>query len=173
MEIEVLLLGSRGVGKSCLLESKFIQTYTPTIGVDFIIMRRLKSILKVWDTTGDSRFRSLLEPYFKRADVIVICFSSRASFEKIRDWLDLCNRWTLKPVPIILLATKCDASPREVSAQEAITEASDLGMRYVECSSFNDTGRHRLWQTIEEVHVPPKPRVIPKPEIRPTWCCFQ
>jgi small GTP-binding protein len=57
---KVILIGPQAVGKSSLLhriiESKFEENYTATIGVDFkmvVVQSGLKKvILQIWDTAG-------------------------------------------------------------------------------------------------------------------------
>ena len=76
---KVLLVGDSGCGKSSILrryvENAFSNTYSQTIGVDFKIRsemiedttqeRSTNVKLQIWDTTGQERFRTITNSYYK------------------------------------------------------------------------------------------------------------
>lgn len=79
---KIILVGSQAVGKSSLLhriiDSKFDENYTTTIGVDFktiVVPVSNKQIgLQIWDTAGQEKFKALTETYFRGAHGCICVF---------------------------------------------------------------------------------------------------
>lgn len=78
--LTVVLVGDYAVGKTALferiLDNKFNYEGTTTIGVDFRVFRakvgETECKLRLWDTAGMERFRSLVSCYFAGAQVILM-----------------------------------------------------------------------------------------------------
>ena len=80
---------------------KFVYNQDPnvnisTIGISFafkdIILKSKKEVnLKLIDTTGQEKYRSLSKSYFKNADAVIFLFSLdiKDSLEKIKEWKKL------------------------------------------------------------------------------------
>ncbi|XP_067012077.1 ras-related protein Rab-32 isoform X2 [Anabrus simplex] len=104
MLFKFLVIGDYGVGKTAIVrrytEGKFSSNYKITIGADFAI----KSLQ--WD--GNTKINLQLWV----AAAIVFDVSRLATFQSIPKWLnDLREKVTLHdgcPIPIVLLANKCD-----------------------------------------------------------------
>ncbi|XP_060577918.1 ras-related protein Rab-38-like [Ruditapes philippinarum] len=120
---KVLVIGEFGVGKTSIIrryvDGHFNPNYKLTIGVDFA----LKSIewdtdtkvnLQLWDIAGHERFGHMTRVYYKYAIAAIIVFdlSRPATFDSIPKWLNDVNSKVMlsneDPVPVILLANKCD-----------------------------------------------------------------
>lgn len=99
--IKVVLLGNSGVGKTCLrsqfVHHMFTNAYKATIGGDYLTSRvtvpaaapgdapdtgisegaaggeRLV-LLQIWDTAGQERFNSILQAFYRGADVVVLMY---------------------------------------------------------------------------------------------------
>ncbi len=92
-------MGDAGTGKSALitrfLENEFKKKYEPTVGVDFksetLFLGGRVTKLQILDTSGASKFRSLLPQYARSADVVVVCFdvTNRNSFASAPGWFSL------------------------------------------------------------------------------------
>ena len=95
IELKILLLGDTSVGKTSLIlkytDNYFSETSVSTIGVEFkeheIKNKKIK--LQIWDTSGQERFRSITETFYRGADGILFVFdvTNKESFENIKDWL--------------------------------------------------------------------------------------
>ena len=86
-----------------------------TIGVDFMQSRykranNEKCIIKIWDTCGQERFRSLIKSYFNTSDGIVVAFdlTNRKSFEDATKWLHQAEQAGNPGVPMVLVGNKND-----------------------------------------------------------------
>jgi len=122
---KVLVVGNVGTGKTAIIQRSvhhiFSDNYKTTIGVDFALKEIRwdpKSIvrLQLWDIAGQERFGSMTRVYYKEAVGAFIVFDlSREfeqSFEIVKKWkADIDSKVTLasgKPIPVVLLANKCD-----------------------------------------------------------------
>ena len=80
--LNIILLWDSSVGKTSLLkkyiDDVFEETYMSTIGVDFkekkISLNDLKVNLKIWDSAGQERFKSIAKTFIKGADGIMFVY---------------------------------------------------------------------------------------------------
>jgi len=120
---KVLVVGDIGTGKTSIIKrfvhNIFSMHYKSTIGVDFalkVINWDPKTIvrLQLWDIAGQERFGNMTRVYYKEAVGAFVVFDvTRAStFEAVTKWKnDIDNKVLLpddRPIPVILLANKCD-----------------------------------------------------------------
>lgn len=120
---KVLVVGDMATGKTAIIrrcvEGAFSDNYKTTIGVDFA----LKTIkwgsntlvyLQLWDIAGQERYGNLTRVYYKEAVAAFVVFdlTRNSSFESVKRWKDdIDNKVRLPngdPLPVILLANKCD-----------------------------------------------------------------
>lgn len=120
---KVLVVGDIGTGKTSLIKryvhNIFSAHYKSTIGVDFA----LKVIdwddnttirLQLWDIAGQERFGNMTRVYYREAVAAIIVFDTTrtSTFEAVEKWKnDIQSKVFLQneqPVPMILLANKCD-----------------------------------------------------------------
>lgn len=118
VDVKVCLLGSSGVGKTCLLDRYINNSFEPspknTIGAAFAAKKAHvkggKTItLGIWDTAGAEQFQSLSCMYYRQSRAAIVCFDpcSRASFEKLQFWVSEL-RSNEPQCQIHLVATKAD-----------------------------------------------------------------
>ncbi|XP_074663085.1 ras-related protein Rab-32-like [Tubulanus polymorphus] len=126
---KVLVVGEFGVGKTSIIkrytEGFFSPNYKLTIGVDFALKtlqwdEHTKVNLQLWDIAGHERFGHMTRVYYKYAigAIIVFDLSRPATFDSVIKWLNDVNSKVMlangDPVPIILLANKCDLDDCEI-----------------------------------------------------------
>ncbi|XP_041355172.1 ras-related protein Rab-32B-like isoform X2 [Gigantopelta aegis] len=114
---------SASPGKTSIIkrytEGFFSPNYKLTIGVDFALKtlnwgENRKVNLQLWDIAGHERFGHMTRVYYKYAIAAIICFdlSRPATFDSVLKWLNDVNSKVMlaneKPVPVMLLANKCD-----------------------------------------------------------------
>ena len=89
----IILLGESTVGKTSLvnrfIQNKFQKCFLTTLGLDSTIKpTTLKSgqevILKIYDTAGQERYRTITHNYYQKSDGILLVYSieNKQSFEK-------------------------------------------------------------------------------------------
>jgi Ras-related protein Rab-6A len=130
---KLVVLGE-AVGKTHMI-SRFvfgtIGTGIPgTIGIDFLSKtlyledRVLR--LKIWDTVGQERFRSLIPSYIRDASgaIVVYDITKRNTFLGISEWIDHVRRERGEAAVIVLVGNKADqADQRQVSTAEGEEKA--------------------------------------------------
>jgi len=95
MKLKAILLGESGVGKSTLL-SAFRQSSTvvPTIGVDCLVHNNLQ----LWDTSGNKRFRYVIEAFYHKMDLAVFMYTNLENLAIVEDFRQKIDRKDLKKV---------------------------------------------------------------------------
>ena len=144
-QYSILLVGNSNVGKTCLLtkyvHGKFITEFYSTIGIDFKIKsaqidgKRIK--LRIWDTAGQEKFRTITNSYYRNAQSVVVCYAvnDRNSFHSVQNWLNQINQLAGDNTVIVIVGCKCDIHPREVSQEEANRLAAENNVSYFEVSA--------------------------------------
>ena len=152
--LSFILIGDSTVGKSCFItryfKNQFYETFVTTIGVN----KEIKHVkigddcykLTLWDTAGQERFRSLPKKYYQNADGVLLLFdvTNKDSFNNVEGWIkDVKNNsnknfggenGTESEISLYLIGNKIDLPNREVTKEEAQTQAKSLGMKYFEVS---------------------------------------
>ncbi|KAK7863344.1 hypothetical protein R5R35_009698 [Gryllus longicercus] len=138
-----LVIGDYGVGKTAIVrrytEGKFSSNYKITIGADFAIKSLqwdpgTKVNLQLWDIAGHERFGYMTRVYFKYAVAAAVVFdvSRIATFQSVQKWLtDLREKVSLQdgsPVPVVLLANKCDIAAASVPTDLVARFCRDNGL---------------------------------------------
>ncbi|KAF0978895.1 hypothetical protein FDP41_001965 [Naegleria fowleri] len=121
---KVLVVGDYAVGKTSLIRryctGEFTSNYRITIGVDFCLKHidwneNTSVSLQLWDIAGHERFGAMTRVYYKYAIAAVVCFdiSRPSTLDNVKKWRDDINSKVVlpdgvTPIPMILLANKCD-----------------------------------------------------------------
>jgi len=115
---KVLIVGSTGVGKTCLLirytDKIYKEKYGSTIGVDFkmktIELEGEKIKLQLWDTAGQERFRTITSSYYRNANGIILVFdlTDRDTFADLKGWIGEISNNITESVVIFILGNKTD-----------------------------------------------------------------
>ena len=98
----MIILGSVGVGKTCLITryktGKFLQHIPSTFGSNFVkiekIINNKKYILNIWDTAGQEKYNSLTQTFTKNAKIVILVYSmiDKKSFLDLDNWLKLVKQ---------------------------------------------------------------------------------
>eukprot|EP00118_Oscarella_pearsei_P004538 m.19602 g.19602 ORF g.19602 m.19602 type:complete len:210 (+) comp27867_c0_seq4:47-676(+) len=155
-EYKVLVIGEFCTGKTSIV-SRFIdneftfQTMT-TIGIDFqskvVTVDGVRVRLKVWDTAGQEKFRTITRMHFRGAQGIVLVYdiTKRDSFENLQYWVERIQEERLRGESLVLLGNKSDlSSEREVSEEYAQSFSRELGIKQFQTSAKDNIN-------ITEVH---------------------
>jgi small GTP-binding protein len=159
----IMTLGESGVGKTSIIKrfvyNKYNDDILSTIGISFafkeITLKNNKKIkLKLVDTAGQERYRSLAKAYFKNAEAVLYIFSldKKESLEKIKEWKNLFKLYNgQEGIPSYLIRAKCDLEEEEDS-QEKINELMKQYnfLDYKTTSAKDNTNIDELFQEIGE-----------------------
>ena len=147
LDLKILLIGDSTVGKSSILrkfiDNKFEETSTSTIGVDFrfkIIKKNEKNInLRIWDPSGQERYRSLTQNYYRNANGIIFIFdlTNYTTFENIQNWLTE-SKMCESQAKYLLVGNKVDLEEKKdknLTKEIIETFAEKNNMKYYEISA--------------------------------------
>ncbi len=148
-KMKILVIGADRVGKTqcCnrLSGVSFKHAYIETIGVDFINKTyqpegQEKIQFQFWDTSGAERFSSVVQAYYRSANVaFVFDITDRKSFTKLSGLIKKVDS-SVGSKKLMLIGNKSDGVERQVTTEEAKIFAEENGMKYFEVSAKNDTG---------------------------------
>lgn len=131
MEHKVVVLGDKGVGKTCLvlrfIEGFYTSKQQSTVGAFFLTKRVVLNDgtsfkMQLWDTAGQERFRAMApvltrnsllqitasncmsQMYYRNAAAAIVCFdiTNNESFDKMKDWIDELTQNVSIPFFIIM-----------------------------------------------------------------------
>ena len=151
---QLLIVGDAAVGKSSILrrfaQNTFNQEYLSTLGIDYFtkdIKINNKVIhVKIWDTAGEERYRSLTQSFLKNGEGILIVFAlnNKTSFDSLKFWMDSIQNILdsqEREIPAIILGNKLDLeNGREVDKEEAKEFAKNKNCQYFEVSAKTGEG---------------------------------
>ena len=151
ISFKILLLGDSTVGKSSFIlrfcEDKFDEDSLTTIGLDqknkFVKFGDKKIELRIWDTAGEERFRSIAKNLFKGADGIVLMYdlSNYDSFKDIKGWINnIKESVDISKIALIVVGNKCDLSDDEKKVDVDLKKNFEENnkMKIIEASAKNN-----------------------------------
>jgi small GTP-binding protein len=155
----IVLLGDVETGKTSLAEywkeGNFNNEYVKTIGVDLIHKKTNLNgqdvFVKIWDASGQDRFRTLTDYYLRTCDAVIIVFdvTETTSFENVSNWSKTVREVSGNAVPVALVANKVDLlEKRCVDKESGENYAKELGAEYFETSCVNGHNIEKLFQFV-------------------------
>ena len=190
-EYKIITLGDSGVGKTAILKrfahNTFEKDNMSTIGFSIVfkeitLKNKEKVNLKLIDTAGQERYRSVGKNYYRNVNGALFVFShnNKESFEHIENWKNLFEENTddIK-IPIFLIGNKNDLpkfNEEENSFEDYIKEHNIL--RYISTSAKDNINITQIFEEMAEIidsknnnkSVKQKHKVL-KPNIKKGGCC--
>jgi len=120
----IITLGDSGVGKTSIItryvKNVFDNNISSTLGMNFDYKEihfnnKDKIILKLVDTAGQEKYRSLAKNYFKNVDAVLFVFSldDKDTFDVIKFWMDsFKDNNNREDVPKYLVGNKNDLNQK-------------------------------------------------------------
>mmetsp|Transcript_18219 Transcript_18219/g.33075 ORF Transcript_18219/g.33075 Transcript_18219/m.33075 type:complete len:235 (+) Transcript_18219:313-1017(+) len=162
VEFKVVLLGDKGVGKTCLvlrfIEGTFTQKQQSTIGA-FFLTKKVQlgdgsmCKIQIWDTAGQERFRAMAPMYYRNAAAAIVCFdiTDEGSFNTMKEWVEeLRHNVQDKELVLAIACNKADLPNRVVSRQRAEAFASSINAIIIDTSAKDNFGVNELFQKVTE-----------------------
>ena len=161
-EIKICLLGNLFVGKTSIAsrycKNSFTENYMNTIGGAYqqqnvVLNNGTKIKLHIWDTSGQDRFRSMTNLYYRDAQVAILTYdvTNEESFEGLNYWLnELSEKVERDSMLLCLVGNKNDveASKKRVPTSKGKAFAEENNMIFFETSAKTGAGVKELFQTI-------------------------
>lgn len=140
-----IIVGDEGVGKTSIslryTNNVFYKQQT-TIGVDFFSRTNGNTKIKIWDTAGACRFKSIIKSFYRYAvgAIIVYDITNKNSFMSVSSWFKEIKEHTNDECYIMLIGNKIDKEDkRQVSTNEGKELANTLGIPFFEVSAKDST----------------------------------
>ena len=161
MSMNILLLGDSSVGKTSIIsqyvDGKFEENFLSTCGLDLkekkIIINDKQYQLIIMDTSGQERYHSIAESYYKRADGIILVFdiTNRNSFNSLKNsWLKDVNSHGY--FPKIVVGNKKDLENIRVIKNEDIEKNKEFNeIEYFETSAKTKENIETIFNKIAEL----------------------
>ena len=154
--IKIVLAGESNSGKTCLIyrliHSKFVEGFHQTIATsshDWTANLTNKTLdIKIWDTAGQEKYRSLAPIYFRDAYASIIVFDvlNPSSIESIQFWIDTIRQNCKPNAPIAITANKIDLISNFQEIEQKLNEYSKLfGIKCFITSSKTGEGVENLF----------------------------
>ena len=156
----LLLLGNKNVGKTSFIlrycDNKYEESILSTAGIDLRnkeIERNKKKInLKIFDTAGQERFRSISRNYFKSSDGILLLYSINdiESFNSIKEWIASIKEVVdLADIGLVIVGNKLDLSEkREVTDLMREDLEQNLKIKIFEASAKDNINIENCFNTL-------------------------
>ncbi|XP_059723730.1 ras-related protein Rab-44 isoform X1 [Haemorhous mexicanus] len=185
----VLFVGDSHVGKTSFLYRLHADTFNPhltaTVGLDYqiktLVVDNKCFALRLWDSAGQERYRSMTKQFFRKADGVVLMYdiTSECSFSDVRYWLSCIQEGAEDGVAVLLLGNKTDcAAQRQVPTKEGECLAKEHQLMFYECSAASG---HNVFESmvsftrllkVREDELKNKAEEVPKAPQKKKGCCW-
>ena len=153
----IIVLGESQVGKTSFINrfntGSFQRDTLTTLGIDFIdknmtLEDNTKVNVKVFDTAGQERFRTITNNFYQKADGAILMYSEtdEDSFTKIDGWLTTLGEHAPENVIIYLVANKCDSLERTVTKQRGLDLSRIKKLKFYESSAKENINVYKVFQ---------------------------
>ncbi|XP_051495138.1 ras-related protein Rab-44 [Apus apus] len=185
----VLFVGDSDVGKTSFLHRLRADTFNPhlaaTVGLDYqvknLVVDNKCFALRLWDSAGQERYRSVTKQFFRKADGVVLMYdiTSEYSFSDVRYWLSCIQEAAGDGAAVLLLGNKTDrAAERRVPTSEGELLAKEHQLMFLECSAASGHNVSEAMVSlvrllkVREDELKNKAAEVPKPPQKKKGCCW-
>jgi small GTP-binding protein len=158
-KIQLIIVGESSVGKTSLLykytQGFFTNQHLATVGLEYFTKEEKvadKVIrVKIWDTAGQEQYKSLTRNFYRNSNGVIIVYdvTSKASFEKVQEWVQSVIDNTDRTIKMVLVGNKIDLT-REVSTEEGQKLAEFYKLPFFETSAKENIGISETIRTLIE-----------------------
>ena len=155
--LKLIICGDILVGKTSIIRKYMEQSndYLPTIGIATyrtkINVRGEETVLDIYDTAGDERYRSILPAFFRRANVAIVVFSidRHETYEHLQYWANTLDDYC-PDILRILVCNKIDLD-HKISEEELRMAQSIFGVnQLVMTSAITGEGIQEIFNIISD-----------------------
>ena len=158
--VSILTVGETQVGKTSLIlrfiDRVFYYDTKTTIGVDFKVKRinllNKNVLVKIWDSAGQERFKTVTRQYYKNAEGVMLIYdvTSQKSFSMIEEWFKSIIENKRKGAQVILIGNKKDMVNRVISAEQGESLAKKFEIKYYETSALSGENVDQVFEELAE-----------------------
>ena len=163
LTFKIITLGNPGVGKTSIIQrylgNSFDDNSMSTVGILFsykvVKLDNNESInLKLIDTGGQEKYRSMSKSYFRNTDGVLFVFSlnNSESFKEITEWIKMFNDNNngKNNIPRYLVGNKCDLQ-KEIEQDKIDAIAKEYDLKYYETSAKTNVEIDKLFEDISNI----------------------
>ena len=166
--IKVTLLGSSGVGKTCIIkrftDNSYDDNVLSTSGANysqkFLEIENRKVLLDLWDTAGQEKYRSLGRHFYKDAYIVCLVYdiTNPASFKDLQEkWYKDLQTFGEKYTVIAVVGSKSDCyENEEVSEDEARKYAEEINAIFMLTSAKTGNNIDNLFDALVRKYLGPE-----------------
>ena len=160
---KVITIGDSNVGKTSIIRRYIYNVFDDktmsTIGLSFSfkdveLKSGIKISLKLVDTAGQEKYRSLTKSYFKNSDGVLFVFDygNKVSFEHIQEWVEMFKENTSQDdIPKYLIGNKDDIENKTVTSDMINEFISKTKFKFKSTSALRtDTNIDDIFNEIAE-----------------------
>ena len=162
-----LLIGDPGVGKTAIIQrlvyNIFNDNMVSTVGMNFSLREQImkngeKIKLKLFDTAGQERFKSIPKKYYANADAVLFVFAldNPDSFDNISSWIEIFKESNSKDlnIPKYLIGNKSDLEIKvnENAIQDFLYENKDFIYKETSAKAENNNIRELFDEIGEKLY---------------------
>ena len=164
---KIITLGDSGVGKTSIIRryvyNDFDMNNMSTIGLNFAfkdvtLKNGVKIKLKIIDTAGQEKYRSLSRNYIKNAEGVLFVFSyenssEKNSFEHINQWVEFFNENNnIEKIQKYLVGNKNEFKDKSHIQQSEINELTkQIGGKFISVSAKINNNINMLFEDLSEM----------------------
>ena len=156
---KVVFIGESAVGKTNIISkfryNTYEESYLTTIGLDFhmktLNIRGKQIKLNIWDTAGHTKFRQILDQYYKIANVICFCYdiTNKDSISNMERWLSTAKESANENVLFYAIGNKSDKTYyREIDKEDFKNYCDENNIINIEVSALESTNISNLFYDI-------------------------
>ena len=166
--LKVTLLGSSGVGKTCIIqrytENTFDENTVSTSGASysqkFIEVDKKGVVLDLWDTAGQEKYRSLGRHFYKDAYIVCLVYDITIlqTFKDIKEkWYKDLKTYGEQFTVLALVGNKSDCYEKEEVSEDMAKEyAKEINAIFMLTSAKTGDNIDNLFETLVRQYLGPE-----------------
>ena len=167
-KVKIALLGSTGVGKTCIIKRYAEDTYyedgisTPggCYYEKIITINEKKLQIELWDTAGQEKYRALGKHFYKDAYIVCLVYdiTKESSFEDLKNiWYeDLINNGAEYNILAVVGNKSDDFENEQIKEEKAREYAEKINASYFLTSAKTGDGINGLFESVVKSYLEPK-----------------
>ena len=105
--------------------------------------------LHIYDFSGQKKFSSIINPYFKEANGIILIYdvTQESSFNALNNWITIIKE-KAPQANIVLVGQKCDLIERAITEDKIKELTDEYGIEYFEVSAKIDYNINEVFDNL-------------------------
>ena len=105
--------------------------------------------LHIYDFSGQKKFSSIINPYFKEANGIILIYdvTQESSFNALNNWITIIKE-KAPQANIVLVGQKCDLIERAIPDEKIKEFTEEFGIEYFEASAKIDYNINEVFDNL-------------------------